>query len=85
MCYISIVMSENISKIADQVMSLSKKDYNKFLSWLFDYEIEHMDDWDKEIERDLIENVRLKKIISDAEEDIKKGRIKPLDEVIHNS
>ena len=44
-----------------------------------------MDDWDKEIEGNLIENVRLKKIISYAEEDIKKGRIKPHDEVIHNS
>jgi hypothetical protein len=84
-CYIYIIMSETVNNIVNQVKSLSKKDYNELLSWLSNYELKHMDNWDKEIESDLIENDNLNKMISDAEEDIKKGRTKSLDEVLNNS
>ena len=78
-------MTETVNNSVKQVKSLSENDYNELLSWLSDYELKHKDYWDKEIKSDLIEDNNLKKIISEAEEVIKKGRIKSLDEVHSNS
>jgi len=44
-----------------------------------------MEDWDKEIKIDLIENDKLNKKISEVEDDKKKCKIKPLEEILNNS
>jgi len=45
-------MTTKVEKIAEQVKALPNDEREEFLSWLTDFEIEHSDDWDKEIARE---------------------------------
>ncbi|MBI5606287.1 MAG: hypothetical protein HY879_23375, partial [Deltaproteobacteria bacterium] len=45
-------MKAAVKKITEQVQALPKNELDEFLSWLTDYEISHLDEWDKEIARD---------------------------------
>jgi len=78
-------MTTNVQKIAAQVKALSRKEFDEFLSWLADYEIEHTDQWDKDLERDSQPGGRLDFVLKNVQSDIAAGRTKPLDEVIHDS
>lgn len=36
-------------KLAEDIKSLEKRDFEEFLKWLSDYELSQTDDWDLEI------------------------------------
>jgi len=78
-------MTSKVEKIAEQVKALPEDEWEEFLSWLADFEIEHSDDWDKEIARDSQPGARLDRVLGRVREDIAAGRTKPLDEVLDNS
>ena len=78
-------MKAAVKKITEQVQALPKNELDEFLSWLTDYEISHLDEWDKEIARDSQNGGLLNPIIKRVRADIASGRTKPLNEVIDNS
>jgi hypothetical protein len=78
-------MKPVVRKIAEQVKALPESELEEFLSWLTEYEAGHLDEWDKEIERDSQDGGRLGPVLKRARDDIAAGRTKPLDEVIDNS
>jgi len=78
-------MTARVKKIAEQVMALPQDEREEFLSWLVDFEADHIDDWDKEIARDTQPGGRLESVLERVREDIAEGRTKPLDEVLDNS
>jgi hypothetical protein len=78
-------MKPAVRIVAEQVKALPESDLEEFLSWLTQYEANHLDKWDKEIERDSQDRGRLSPILKRARDDIAAGRTKPLDEVIDNS
>ena len=43
-------MTTIVQKIADEVRSLPRAQLEEFLAWLADYELQHSDEWDKEME-----------------------------------
>jgi hypothetical protein len=77
-------MTANVEQIAAQVKALAEKDLDEFLLWLAEYELEHADQWDREIARDSQPGGRLQGVLDRVREDIAKGRTKPLDEVLDN-
>jgi len=78
-------MTARVKKIAEQVMALPQDEREEFLSWLVDFEADHIDDWDKEIARDSQPGGRLEGVLERVREDIAEGKTKPLDEVLDNS
>jgi len=78
-------MTRNLVKIADQVKALDEKEYGEFLSWLADYQMEHRDQWDEELEHDSQPEGKLESVLKRVRSDIAAGRTKPLDQVIHDS
>jgi len=78
-------MTTKVEKIAEQVKALPDDERKEFLSWLANFEIEHRDDWDKEIARDSKPGARLDRVLGRVRKDIAKGRTKPLDKVLDNS
>jgi hypothetical protein len=78
-------MKAVVKKIAEQVEALPESELDEFLSWLAEYQIDHLDKWDKEIERDSQDTGALSPVLKQVREDIASGRTKPLDEVIDNS
>ena len=80
-----MVMTTKVEKIAEQVKALLEDEREEFLSWLVDFEIEHSDDWDKEIARDSQPGGRLERVLGRVHKDIAQGRTKPLSEVLDNS
>ena len=85
MQYYRGIMTARVKKIAEQVMALPQEEREEFLSWLADFEADHIDDWDKEIARDTQPGGRLESVLERVREDIAEGRTKPLDEVLDNS
>jgi hypothetical protein len=78
-------MTAKVKEIAEQVKALSEKERDEFLSWLTDFEVDHSDDWDREIARDSQPGGRLEYVLERVRKDISAGRTKPLDEVLDNS
>jgi len=78
-------MRATVKKIAEQVKSLPENELDEFLSWLAEYEMGHLDEWDKEIERDSKNGGALSPVLKRVRADIASGRTKPLDKVIDNS
>ena len=78
-------MTTVVEKIADDVRSLPKAQFDEFLAWLAEYELQHPDEWDKEMERDSQPSGRLQNVIDRARKDIAAGRTKPLDEILDNA
>jgi len=78
-------MTATVEKLAEQVKALPERELEEFLSWLSDYEQEHSDEWDKEIERDFQRGGRLSSILDRVRGDIAAGRTKPLGEIIDNA
>jgi hypothetical protein len=77
-------MTANVEQIAEQVKALPEKELDEFLSWLAGFEIKHADQWDQEISHDSQPGGRLQPVLERVREDIAKGGIKPLDEVLDN-
>jgi hypothetical protein len=78
-------MTTKVEKIAEQVKALPDDEREEFLSWLADFEIEHSDDWDKEIARDSQSGARFEHVLGRVRKDIAEGRTKSLDKVLDNS
>jgi hypothetical protein len=78
-------MTTDVQKTTEQVKALPKKELDEFLSWLTDYELEHLDEWDNQIAQDSQPGGRLESVLDRVRKDIADGRIKPLDEVIDHS
>ncbi len=78
-------MTKTVEKIAAEIKSLPAEEYEEFLSWLADYEMEHPDRWDREIARDSQPGAALDAVLKRVEKDIAEGRVKPLDEVVDDS
>jgi hypothetical protein len=78
-------MTATVEKIADEVKSLPRAEFDELLAWLAEYELQQPDEWDKAMERDSQPGGRLQDVIDRARKDIVAGRTKPLDEVLHNA
>ena len=78
-------MTTKVQKIAEQVKALPDKEFDEFLSWLADYQMEHFDPWDEELAHDSQAGGRLDSVLNRVRDDIAAGRTKPLDQVIHDS
>jgi hypothetical protein len=78
-------MKAVVKKIAEQVEALPESELDEFLSWLAEYQVDHLDRWDREIERDSQNGGALSPLLKRARADIASGRTKPLDKVIDNS
>lgn len=78
-------MTTIVKKIAEQVSALPEQEMDEFLSWLAEYEVGNVDDWDKELTRDSQPGGRLQGVLDRVRKDIAEGRTKPLDEILHNS
>lgn len=70
-------MTAKVEKIAAQVKALPEEERDEFLSWLADFELQHQDDWDKEIAHDSEPGGRLESVIERVRKDIRAGRTKP--------
>ena len=78
-------MTAKVEKITEQVKALPEKELDEFLSWLAEYQVAHVDDWDKEMTRDSQPGGRLQGVLDRVRKDIAEGRTKPLDEILDNS
>ena len=78
-------MTTRVEHIAEQVKALAEHERAEFLLWLSDFELEHSDDWDKQIAEDSQPAGRLGIVLDRVRRDIAEGRTKPLDEVIGDS
>ncbi|MBN1867563.1 hypothetical protein JW916_09750 [Candidatus Sumerlaeota bacterium] len=78
-------MTVNVQKLADQVKALPKKELEEFLSWLAEYELDHADEWDEELERDSQPGGRLDYALRRVRGDIAAGKTKPLDEILRDA
>ena len=78
-------MTAKVEKIAEQVKALPEDEREEFLSWLAEFELEHSDEWDKELARDSQPGGRLEHVLKRVRRDIAEGRTKPLDDILDNS
>lgn len=78
-------MTATVEKIAAQIKALPEREFEEFLSWLADYEVEQADEWDRELERDSKAGERLDSVLARVRSDIAAGRTKALDEIIDNA
>ncbi len=78
-------MTAAVEKIASDVKALPKQEYDEFLAWLADFELDSLDDWDKEIERDSRPGGALQSVLDRVRGDIARGRTKPLYEFLNDS
>ena len=69
-----------IQEIEAAITKLSQKDYSQIRNWFFDYD---NDLWDKQIEEDA-KSGRLNKLLEQVEDDITRGKVKPLDEILRD-
>jgi len=75
-------MSAAVEKILKSVESLSSEDRNEFWKRIGAEEAKYLDEWEKQIERDSNAG-KLDHLLAELKDDIRAGRVKPLDEVIN--
>ena len=71
----------SVEEIEIAVTQLPQADFSRFRAWLADYE---NDLWDRQIADDS-DAGKLDALISRAQDDIKNGRVKPLDEILDDA
>ena len=75
-------MSATVEKILKEVKTLSAKEREELWARVAVEEAKSLDAWEKQVKRD--SNVgRLDHLLAELKDDIKAGRVKPLDEVIN--
>ena len=74
-------MSATIEKILKDVRSLSSQERKELWDRVAADEARHLDDWEEQVERDSNAG-KLDHLLAELKDDIKAGRVKPLDEVI---
>ena len=75
-------MSASVEKILKEVKSLSSRECEELWDRVAAEEANNLDDWEKQIERDSNAG-RLDHLLAELKDDVKAGRVKPLDEVIN--
>ena len=75
-------MSATIEKILKDVRSLSSQERKELWDRVAADEARHLDDWEEQVERDSNAG-KLDHLLAELKDDIKAGRVKPLDEVIN--
>jgi hypothetical protein len=75
-------MSVAVEKILKSVESLSAEDRNEFWERIAAEEAKHLDEWEKQVGHDSNAG-KLDHMLAELKDDIKAGRVKPLDEVIN--
>jgi hypothetical protein len=75
-------MSATVDKILQEVKGLSSQQRQELWDRVAAEETKHLDEWEKEIERDSNAG-KLDHLLAELKEDIKAGRVNPLDEVIN--
>jgi hypothetical protein len=78
-------MNSLVEKIAKEVRLLDNQQMEEFLSWLSEYELSAMDEWDQKIAEDSQSGGRLSGILDRVRNDIAEKRTKPLDQFLDNS
>ncbi len=78
-------MNSLVEKIAKEVRLLDNQQMEEFLSWLSEYELSAMDEWDQKIAEDSQSGGRLSGIVDRVRNDIAEKRTKPLDQFLDNS
>ena len=75
-------MSPAVEKILKSVEDLSAQERKEFWERIAAEEAKNLDDWEKQVERDSNAG-KLDHLLAELKDDIKAGRVKPLDEVIN--
>jgi hypothetical protein len=73
-------VSPAVEKILEQVKHLSPEEQKELWDSVIAEEARNLDAWEKQIERDSNAG-RLDHLLTELKDDIKAGRVKPLDEV----
>jgi len=71
-----------VEKILKEVKTLSSQERQELWDRVAAEEANNLDDWEKQIERDSNAG-RLDHLLAELKDDVKAGRVKPLDEVIN--
>ncbi len=75
-------MSATVEKILEEVKSLSSQERQELWDRVAAEAASDLDDWERQIERDSNAG-KLDHLLAELKDDIKAGRVKPLDEVIN--
>ncbi len=75
-------MSATVEKILKEVRSLSSEDRKELWDRVAAEEANRLDEWEKQVERDS-NSGKLDHLLTELKDDIKAGRVKPLNEVIN--
>ena len=75
-------MSGTVEKILKEVKSLSSEERKEPWERVAAEEANDLDEWEKQVERDSNAG-KLDHLLTELKEDIKAGRVKPLNEVIN--
>ena len=76
-------MSATVEEILKEVRSLSSEDRKELWDRVAAEEANRLDEWEKQVERDS-NSGKLDHLLTELKDDIKAGRVKPLDEVIND-
>jgi hypothetical protein len=76
------IMSATVEKILREVKNLSSQERQELWDRVAAEEANNLDDWEKQIERDSNAG-KLDDLLAELRDDIKAGRVKPLNEVIN--
>ena len=71
-----------MEKILKEVKTLSSQERQELWDRVAAEEANNLDDWEKQIERDSNAG-KLDHLLAELKDDVKAGRVKPLDEVIN--
>ena len=75
-------MGATVEKILKEVKTLSSQERQELWDRVAAEEANNLDDWEKQIERDSNAG-KLDHLLAELKDDVKAGRVKPLDEVIN--
>jgi len=78
----SKAVSASVEKILEEVKSLSSQERQELWDRVAAEEASDLDEWERQIERDSNAG-KLDHLLAELKDDIKAGRVKPLDEVIN--
>jgi hypothetical protein len=75
-------MGATVEKILREVKSLASQERQELWDRVAAEEASNLDEWEKQVERDSNEG-KLDHLLAELKDDIKAGRVKPLDEGIN--
>jgi len=78
----NVAVSTAVESILQQVNGLSPSEQKEFWDRLMAEESARLDEWERQIARDS-KSGKLDRLLAEVDEDIAAGRVKPLQEVIH--